>query len=133
IEITPAGATPTKIKSDDSADEDQAIAYLDWFVKKYPCKHYAFIFLDHGGRLDEMCLDLEPDTEGKFWMSGRTLGAKLREFKKSMPGQLDLLFFQQCGRGSLENLYSFRGVANYVMASPVPVDTPNSYYTALHR
>jgi hypothetical protein len=133
ISITSVGATADKIASDDSADENQAIAYLDWFVKKFKCRHYAFIFLDHGGRLDEMCLDAEPETEGKFWMSGRVLGGKLREFKKSMPGQLDLLFFQQCGRGSLENLYSFRGVANYVMCSPVRVGSPNSYYTALHH
>jgi hypothetical protein len=130
--ITATGSKIDKIKSDDSADEDQAIAYLDWFVTNYPCRHYAFIFLDHGGDLDEMCLDLEPDTEGKFYMSGRVFGEKLRKFKPAMPvGHLDLVFFQQCGRGSLENLYSFRGIADYVMLSPLPVGTPNTYYTPL--
>ena len=67
-------------------------------------------------------------------MSGRTLGSKLREFKKTMHGTLDLLFFQQCAsRGSLENLYSFRSVANFILCSPVSVGAPNSYYTALGR
>ena len=60
IAITSAGARGSKIASDDSADEDQAIAFLDWFVKTFPCRHYAFMFLDHGGRLDEMCMDLAP-------------------------------------------------------------------------
>jgi hypothetical protein len=133
VSITSTGATQTRIASEDSASEDQAIAYLEWFVKTYPCRHYAFIFPDHGGRLDEMCLDLEPETDGKFWMSGKVLGEKLRELKKTLPGELELLFLQQCGRGSLENLYSFCGTANFIMSSPVPVGAPNSYYTAFHR
>ena len=123
-----------KLASDDSSDEGQAVAYLDWFVKTYPCKHYAFVFLDHGGDLDEMCADLNPDTEGKIFMSGRVLGEKLRIFKATIKtGHVDLLFFQQCGRGSLENLYSFRGIADYVLISPVNVGAPNSYYTPLHQ
>ena len=135
IEITSKKVTSTNLKSDDSANEDEAIAYLDWFVKTYPCKHYAFMFLDHGGRLDEMCLDESPDTKDKLYMSGRTLGAKLRDFKKTIPAasQWDLLFFQQCGRGSLENLYSFRGTAEFILCSPVSVGAPNSYYTPLHQ
>ena len=130
--ITSTGSKLEKVTSDDSANEDQAIAFLDWFVQKYPCKHYVFAFLDHGGDLDEMCLDLEPETAGKFYMSGRVLGEKLRKFKATLPvGHLELLFFQQCGRGSLENLYSFRGIADYVLLSPLPVGTPNTYYTPL--
>ena len=123
-----------KLASDDSADENQAIAYFEWFVKTYPCKHYGFFFLDHGGDLDQMCADVNPDTKDKFFMSGRVLGEKLRAFKATLKsGNIDLLFFQQCGRGSLENLYSFRGIADCVLISPVNVGAPNTYYTPLHQ
>jgi len=131
--ITPKGVTATRVASDDSASEEQALQYLEWFVKTYPCRRYVVIFLNHGGRLDELCLDEEPDTEGKFWMSGKVLGEKLRQFKTKMPGRWELLFFQQCGRGSLENLYSFRGTADFVMSSPVNVGSPNSYYGTVHK
>jgi hypothetical protein len=131
--VTSNGTTETKLDSDDSANEDQAIAFLEWFVKTYPCKHYAFVFLNHGGRLDEMCLDEQPDTPGKEWMSGRVLGRKLRQFKAKMPGTLSLLFLQQCGRGSLENLYSFRGTADYILCSPAKIGAPNTYYTEFHK
>jgi hypothetical protein len=130
--ITPAGATETRMKSDDSANEDELVAYFTWFKDTYRCKHYALVLLNHGGRLDEMCLDLQPDTADKFWMSGRVLGGKLRVLKEKVAGW-ELLFFQQCGRGSLENLYSFRGTADYVMFSPAKIGAPNTYYTALHK
>jgi len=122
----------TRLASDDSADENQVIEYLNWFVKTFPCKHYIVTFLDHGGGLDEMSLDDHPDTHGK-WLSGQVLGAKLRAFAQKVPGKWELLFLQQCGRGSLENLYSFRSTANFIISSPTYLFPPNSYYTAFHR
>ena len=131
--ITTGGVTETRVKSDDSANEDELVAYLTWFTETCRCKRYALVLLDHGGRLDEMCLDERPDTPDQLWMSGRVLGEKLRKFKERMNGRWELLFFQQCGRGALENLYSFRGTAEYLMFSPAKIGAPNSYYTALHQ
>lgn len=133
IVIQSTGMTQTRLTSDDSANEDQVIDYLNWFVKTFPCKHYIVTFLDHGGGLDEMSRDDHPDTPGKFWLSGQVMGEKLRAFAQTVPGKWELLFLQQCGRGSLENLYSFRGTANFIMSSPTPLFPPNSYYTAFHR
>jgi hypothetical protein len=42
-----------------------------------------------------------------------------------------LLFLQQCGRGSLENIYNFLNSAEYIMASPCNVGAPNTYYTRM--
>jgi hypothetical protein len=133
--ITDRGVAETRVDSEDSADEEQAIAYLDWFVKTYPCRRYAFVFLNHGGMLDQMGRDDQPPAPktAPAWMSGRVLGEKLRALTRRMPGRCELLFFQQCGRGSLENLYSFRETAAFVLASPLNVGAPNTYYTALHR
>lgn len=131
--IKASGISEERVPSDHSADEQQVIAYLDWFVKKYPSNRYVVVFLDHGGGVDEMCFDQNPGTEGKRWMSGQVLGEKLRRFKNRMSGKWELLFLQQCGRGSLENLYSFRATADYIMSSPVNVGAPNTYYAAIHQ
>jgi hypothetical protein len=119
----------SRVASDDSASEEQAANYIEWFRNTFLCKRYIIIFLDHGGKHDEMCNDGNPDTKNKNWMSGRVLGEKLRNMSK----QCELLFFQQCGRGSIENLYSFRETAQFIMSSPISVGAPNTYYTALHK
>jgi hypothetical protein len=81
-----------------------------------------------------MCFDERPGPSGKNWMSGRILGQKLRDFKKEIQGRWELLFLQQCGRASLENLFCFRGTASFVMSSPiVEVGAPNTYYRSLHQ
>jgi hypothetical protein len=130
--VTQRGVQKSRVPSDDSANEDRFLDYLEWFARTFPCRHYVVIVLDHGGGVDQMCFDGAPDTRGCSWMSGRVLGEKLR---KSSPfhGRWPLLFLQQCGRGTLENLYSFRGTADYVMASPWNVGAPNTYYTAVHE
>jgi len=133
IVLKKGGREETTIDSEDSADPERAFEYLRWFVKTFPCKRYVVTFLNHGGTLDAMCFDEKPATPRRNWMSGQVVGEKLRALKKEMPGRFELLFLQQCGRGSLENLYSFRGTADFIMSSPVPVGAPNTYYTAVHR
>ncbi|MEN6575205.1 MAG: clostripain-related cysteine peptidase [Phycisphaerales bacterium] len=120
--------------TDDSASEEVLSDYLTWVATHHPAKHYAVVFLDHGGRLDEMCLDERPGRgrEG-HWLSARRAGGALREFRKEIPGEFDLLFLQQCGRGSIENLYNFRGTAKAVMASQMNVGAPNTYYESTLR
>ncbi len=131
--IKSSGTEETKIDTEDSAKEDTAATYLDWFVKNFKCKKYVFTFLDHGGKIDQMCNDDNPGPSGKKWMSGKVMGEKLRAMKEKLGDKLQLLFLQQCGRGSLENLYNFRGVGEYIMASPIPVGAPNTYYEAIHK
>ncbi|MHC4661304.1 MAG: clostripain-related cysteine peptidase [Planctomycetota bacterium] len=127
--ITSKDMKKTQLKSDDSADEDRIMEYMNWFAKEFHCRNYIVVFLNHGGKLDETSLDLRHSAGGKRWASGRVLGEKFRRFRKELPGKWPLLFLQQCGRGSLENLYSFRGTAEYIMSAPVTVGAPNTYYT----
>jgi hypothetical protein len=133
ITVTAGGTKEVVVPSDDSADPDQLIAYLKWFAEQFRCRRYAVVIMNHGGGVDEMCLDDLPETPGRNWMSGAALGAKLRELKPKLPGRWELLFLQQCGRGSLENLYSFRGTAEFVLASPLKIGAPNTYYTEFHQ
>lgn len=129
--ITAAGVRMDRLASDDSSSEQQLADYLEWARKNYPARQYAVVFLDHGGRLDEMCLDEHPAANAEpKWLSARKTGDVLREFRQQTApeGAVELLFLQQCGRGTVENLYNFRGTAAAVMASQLGVGNPNTYY-----
>lgn len=131
--FTHDGMARTQVASEDSADVNEVMAYLRWFTATYPCRRYIFTFLNHGGKVDQMCCDKAPATVGREWISGHVLGDRLRALQTEMGGAIELLFLQQCGRGSIENLYSFRNTASFVMSSPVTVGAPNTYYATLHR
>src|SRR5262245_11088372 len=126
--IRSSGVEMTRVESEDLASEDRLIDYLTWFASSFRCRRYAVVILNHGGKLDDLCLDESSGDGSRRWMSGRRLGQRLRGFR-GMPGGCELLFLQQCGRATLENLYSFRGTARFVLASPVNVGAPNTYYT----
>jgi hypothetical protein len=127
--LTSEGRATETLATDNSASEEVLKEYLAWAAKTYPAKHYAVVFLDHGGRLDEMCVDAWPgEKETKRWLSAKLTGPVLRQFRKEAPGAVDLLFLQQCGRGSIENLFNFRGAASAILASQTTVGAPNTYY-----
>jgi hypothetical protein len=124
----------TLLATDNSASESVLGDYLAWVAEHYPARHYALCFLDHGGNLDEMCLDESPGQgETKHWLSAQLSGSVIRQFCAATDGKLELLFLQQCGRGTVENLYNFRGTAATIMASPLKVGAPNTYYAATLR
>ena len=52
---------------------------------------------------------------------------------RSQGAEVELLFLQQCGKGTLENYYSFKDAAKVVMGSQTNVGAPNSYYAASVR
>jgi len=127
--ITSAGRTVKRLDTDNSASEKVLNDYLAWVKLTFPSKHYAITFLNHGGGLDDMCLDEWPgENTQKSWLSARLVGPILHKFRRESPGEVDLIFLQQCGRGTLENLYNFRGSAVSILASQMTVGAPNTYY-----
>ena len=125
------------LKSDDSADPNQLEKYFQWIRQNWKAKNYCIVFLNHGGRLNSMCLDEKPfpDQEknkqfpsGK-WLSAVEAGKITADFNRIVGGKVRLLFLQQCGRATIQNLYNFTDAAEYILASPVIVGTPNTYYT----
>jgi hypothetical protein len=125
------------LKSEDSADENELRKYLEWVQKKWNAKNYCIIFLNHGGTLNHMCLDRKPYrkySENKRFVSGKWLraadaGEIVANFNKKVDGKIRLLFLQQCGRAAVQNLYNFVDAAEYILASPLIVGAPNTYYT----
>ena len=84
-----------------------------------------------------MCLDRKPfkkQGENKQYASGKWLRASevgkiVADFNRKVDGKVRLLFLQQCGRAAIQNLYNFVDGAEYILASPLRVDAPNTYYT----
>lgn len=132
-----AVATPTQllISKEDSADPAALRSYLNWVAKEWPAKNYALVFLNHGGALNQMCSDDNPGTAWSSllpktkWLDAMQAGKICSDFNQQVGGKVRLLYLQQCGRGSIENLYNFTGSARYILSSPLPVGAPNTYYT----
>jgi len=125
------------LKSEDSADPNQLEKYFQWVRENYKAKNYCIVFLNHGGKLNDMCKDEKPFrdqnknkqfTSGK-WLPANETGRIVADFNRQSGGKVRLLFLQQCGRATIQNLYNFTDSAEYIMASPVIVGVPNTYYT----
>lgn len=130
-ETTTKGETLTQLETEDSADEATLKAQLEWTRDNYKAKRYAVVFLDHGGRLSEMSQDLGPGPSKREWLHSVKVANVLTDWRKSLAGKLELVFIQQCGKGTLENYHAFRLTAPYIMGSQTVVGAPNHYYTSM--
>jgi hypothetical protein len=128
-EATKEGEKLTKLETEDSGDEATLKAQLEWTRDNYKAKRYAVIFLDHGGALSEMSNDSGPGKSKREWLHAVKVADVLSAWRKTLPGKLELVFLQQCGKGALENYHAFRSTAPVVMASQTVVGAPNYYYT----
>ena len=105
--------------------------------KKWIAKNYCIVFLDHGGKLNHMCLDRKPsgnrNSRGQSgsgkWLRASEAAEIVASFNRKTDLKVRLLFLQQCGRATIQNLYNFTDAAEYIMASPLIVGAPNTYYT----
>jgi hypothetical protein len=129
----------TSLKSEDSADPTELKKYFEWILQNYRAKNYCIVFLDHGGKLNDMCKDEKPfrdKSKNKQFLPGKWLpateaGKIVADFNRKVDDKVRLLFLQQCGRATIQNLYNFADAAEYIMASPVIVGAPNTYYTQM--
>jgi hypothetical protein len=127
----------TIVKSEDSADEAELRKYLEWVREKWVAKNYCIVFLNHGGKLNQMCKDIKPfrnQNKNRRFSSGKWLDASkaakiVADFNQKVDQRVRLLFLQQCGRATIQNLYNFVDAAEYILASPLVVGAPNTYYT----
>jgi len=127
----------TPVPTEDITSMKVLREHLDHATETLPAKRYALIFLNHGGKLDSMCADEHVEIDGprvNGWMSAKACGKTVRDWSKSLEkDQLKMVFLQQCGRGSVENLYNFRDTAEVVLSSQLVVGAPNTYYTAVMK
>ncbi|MGE0708335.1 MAG: clostripain-related cysteine peptidase [Planctomycetota bacterium] len=113
-----------------SADEATLEKELEFVSQRFKAKRYGVVFLNHGGGLGQMSVDENPGKpDGRRWLYPPRVAATLEAWRKTLPGELELVFYQQCGKGSLENYHAMKDSARYVMGSQTVVGAPNRYYT----
>jgi hypothetical protein len=120
------GVSIATINNEYSASIATYKEYLEWVKDKVDFKKLAIIFLDHGGKLDEICLDEKPTEQF----------LKIDEIKLTFTNifgmnSIDLLFLQVCTKGVLDVLYEFKDIAKYTLCSQTLLGAPNYYYPGL--
>lgn len=127
--LTKDGQTSERLSEEGSAEEETLATELAWVRDGYKAERYALVFLDHGGALGEMSNDEHPAKRGgQNWLYPPEVATVLGDFRARVEGEVELMFYQQCGKGSLENYYAMRNAAKYVMGSQTVVGAPNYYY-----
>lgn len=122
------------LNTGNSADEKVFAEYLDWAQSQFKGKKWAVVFLGHGGNLDEISPDDNPQpglSKSTKWMSYKNLKNIIYKFNKRVSDNLELLFFQNCYKGTLETHYTFQDVSKYTLSSQLLLGAPNSYYESL--
>jgi hypothetical protein len=128
-ELTAGGRREVAVGGEGSAETGTLTDFLAWVGDHYEARKYALIFLDHGGRLDQMSNDARPGRAGGAnWLSVPEVATALSRWRSGLRGEVELLFLQQCGRGAVEDVYELRAAAPVLLASQARMDAPNSYY-----
>ena len=126
VSITQGDLKLHPLQSDHSARTESLMSYLEWINDNYEFEHIAFIFLNHGGKLDEIGLDEHPTQE---WMRIDSLAMCLEQFIdiNGIP-VTDLFSYQVCSKGSIAPLYEIGDYAEYTLQSQFLLGVPNYYY-----
>jgi hypothetical protein len=123
-----------KLAATDSASETVFAEYLQWAKSQFNVKKWAIVILGHGGKLDQISPDEHPvpgtpsDTK---WMNIHQLSQVTEKFNRAVGGKVELFFFQNCNKGTLEAYYTLRHAAKYTLASQMLLGAPNYYYEPL--
>ena len=115
---------------EDSSDRNNISSYLRWAYDNFEADHWIVSVVGHGGRINE----ISPDDHGSTLVSDRTwmevdqFAAEIENFNKITNHRVDLLFFQNCNKATLEVIYETRNCARYTLASQRTLGAPNYYY-----
>lgn len=124
--IASNGTIIDTIPSEESTSGKELSNYLKWAADNFPSRHSAVFFLDHGGGLNEVGQDLQPDST---FLTTASIQKALKKFNKRRNANVDLLYLQVCAKASIEPLYEFRDVAQFTLASQQLLGAPNYYYS----
>jgi Clostripain family len=117
------------IAGEDSSDISAFSAYLDWAYQNFDAKHWAVIVVGHGGKVNEVSPDDHGSSnEKRTWMRVDQFASAVSGFNQATNGRVELLFFQNCNKATLEVVYEARNCARYTLASQMTLGAPNYYY-----
>lgn len=127
------------ISGEDSSDVNALTNYLDWARQNFIADHWAVIVVGHGGKINEISPDYHGDSPLKnppqphTWMGIDQFTRAVANFNQSIGERVELLFFQNCHKATLEVIYEARNCAKYTLASQLELGAPNYYYEGFLR
>ena len=117
------------VAGEDSSDASAFSAYLDWANQTFEAEHWAVIVVGHGGKINEVSPDDHRTThQTQTWMRVDQFANAISNFNRFTNGRVELLFFQNCNKATLEIVYEARNCARYTLASQLNLGAPNYYY-----
>lgn len=127
--------TKVDVSGEDSSDASAFAAYLDWANQTFEAEHWAVIVVGHGGKINEVSPDDHRIArQTRTWMRVDQFSDAVNTFNQSVDGRVELLFFQNCNKATLEVVYEAKNCAKYTLASQLNLGAPNYYYEGfLHR
>lgn len=134
--ITQQGIATQKLDTPNSGDEKVFAEYLSWAKSRFKAKKWVIVFLGHGGRLDEVSPDDHPElgsVAATKWMNIEKLSNIITNFNREIDNRIELVFFQNCNKGTIETHYTFRDAAKYTLSSQLQLGVPNYYYEPLFQ
>jgi hypothetical protein len=127
--ITNGTVTEINIAGEDSSDVSALAAYLDWAYQTFEAEHWAIIVVGHGGKINEISPDDHRiNGQVRTWMRVDRFANAVSHFNQATQGRVELLFFQNCHKATLEVVYEARNCAQYTLASQLLLGAPNYYY-----
>jgi hypothetical protein len=118
---------------EDSSDVRALNAYLDWAKATFSADHWAVIVVGHGGKINEISPDNHSNLQPQTWMGVDQFAQAVANFNQTLGGRVELLFFQNCHKATLEVIYEARNCAKYTLASQLELGAPNYYYPELFK
>lgn len=118
-----------------SASDESFAEYLNWTHSQFEAQKWAIVFLGHGGHLDEVSPDedLGDNRVNTQWMNINELSNVVVQFNRQINDRIELFFFQNCNKGTIEAHYTFHNVAKYTLSSQKVLGAPNYYYESLFK
>lgn len=130
-------ATTTSQENSASAETWQDFAR--WTLARVQPRRWGVLVLGHGGRFGEISPDVQPtrtiapvaELAGAHWLRISALVAAISAVGQSQHQPAELLFWQNCDRGTIETHYESARAARYTLSSQHRLGAPNTYYGGL--
>lgn len=121
--------TEIDVSGEDSSNVSAFEAYLDWTYQTFQADHWAVIVVGHGGRINEISPDdHRANHQTRAWMGVDQFTNTVSNFNQATDGRVELLYFQNCNKATLEVVYEAKNSARYTLASQLTLGAPNYYY-----
>lgn len=133
--ITKGKITTQALDTANSASEEVFADYLNWAQSQFEAERWAIVVLGHGGHLDEISPDENAGSGlvGTQWMNIKKLSDAIANFNQRINDRVELFFFQNCNKGTIEVHYTLHKAAKYTLSSQDLLGAPNYYYESLFR